>query len=155
MVQRYTSRQRSTIVLRACRLTSFIYQHLKGYNESDRTPPYWSFDYPLPIRSESFMLCLLFVLYAYSYVGFKSSLELVWLIASFRLRSNDMRAIQWSDLISSPEFTDFKSFKNVPSWSWSYGSLIYNYLCNQCLSPLKLWVRTPFMARCTRCNIMW
>jgi len=21
---------------------------------------------------------------------------------------------------------------------------IYNYLCNQCLSPLKLWVRTPF-----------
>ena len=26
-------------------------------------------------------------------------------------------------------------------WSWSYGSLIYNYLCNQCLSPLKLWVR--------------
>jgi hypothetical protein len=24
---------------------------------------------------------------------------------------------------------------------------IYNYLCNKCLSPLKLWVRTPFMAR--------
>jgi hypothetical protein len=23
-----------------------------------------------------------------------------------------------------------------PSWSWSYGSGIYNYLCNQCLSPL-------------------
>jgi len=22
------------------------------------------------------------------------------------------------------------------SWSWSYGSCIYNYLCNQCLSPL-------------------
>ena len=29
------------------------------------------------------------------------------------------------------------------SWSWSYGSWIYNYLCNQCLSPLTLWVRTP------------
>ena len=29
------------------------------------------------------------------------------------------------------------------SWSWSYGSWNYNYLCNQCLSPLKLWVRTP------------
>ena len=27
------------------------------------------------------------------------------------------------------------------SWPWSYGSWI-NYLCNQCLSPLKLWVRT-------------
>jgi len=23
------------------------------------------------------------------------------------------------------------------------------------LSPLKLWVRTQFMARCTRYNIMW
>ena len=28
-------------------------------------------------------------------------------------------------------------------------------LCNQCLSPLKLWVRTPFMAKCTPYNIMW
>jgi hypothetical protein len=27
------------------------------------------------------------------------------------------------------------------SWSWSYGSWIYNYLCNQCLSPLTLWLR--------------
>ena len=32
---------------------------------------------------------------------------------------------------------------------------VYNYLCNQCLSPLKLWVRTSFMARCTRYNFMW
>ena len=30
-----------------------------------------------------------------------------------------------------------------PSWTWSYGSWIYNYLCNQCLSQLKLWVRMP------------
>jgi hypothetical protein len=29
-----------------------------------------------------------------------------------------------------------------PSWSWSYGSWIYNYLCNQCLSSLTLWVPT-------------
>ena len=27
------------------------------------------------------------------------------------------------------------------SSSWSYGSWIYNYLCNQCPSPLALWVR--------------
>jgi hypothetical protein len=40
------------------------------------------------------------------------------------------------------------------SWSWSYGSWIYNYLCNQYLSPLKLWVQTLFMARWTRYNIM-
>jgi hypothetical protein len=28
------------------------------------------------------------------------------------------------------------------SWSWSDGSWIYNYLCNQCLLPRTLWVRT-------------
>ena len=31
------------------------------------------------------------------------------------------------------------------SWSWSYGSLIYNYLCNQCLLSLTLWVPSPLM----------
>jgi hypothetical protein len=39
--------------------------------------------------------------------------------------------------------------------SWSYISWIYNYLCNQWLSPLKLQFRIPLMTRCTRCNIMW
>ena len=33
----------------------------------------------------------------------------------------------------------------VPSWSWSYGSWIYHYLCNQCLSPLQLWDWTLFI----------
>jgi len=42
-----------------------------------------------------------------------------------------------------------------PSWSLSYSSWNYNYMFSQCLSPLKLWVRTPFMAMCTRYNIMW
>ena len=42
-----------------------------------------------------------------------------------------------------------------PSWSWSYGSQIYSYLCNQCLSQLMLWVRIPLMARCAQYNIMW
>jgi len=32
---------------------------------------------------------------------------------------------------------------------WSYGSWIYNYQCNQCLSPLMLWVRISIRARCT------
>ena len=36
-----------------------------------------------------------------------------------------------------------------PSWPWSYGSWIYNCLCNQCLSPLILWVRILIRARCT------
>ena len=35
---------------------------------------------------------------------------------------------------------------------WSYGSWICNYLCNQCISPQKMWVRNLLMARCTRYN---
>jgi hypothetical protein len=34
-------------------------------------------------------------------------------------------------------------------WSWSYFSWIHNYLCNQHLSPLMLWVRISIRARCT------
>ena len=41
------------------------------------------------------------------------------------------------------------------SWSWSYDSWIYYYLCNQCLSPKVLLVRIPTMVRCTRYYIMW
>ena len=36
-----------------------------------------------------------------------------------------------------------------PWWPWSYGSWIYNFLCNQCLLPLMLWVRIPIRLRCT------
>jgi hypothetical protein len=31
----------------------------------------------------------------------------------------------------------------LPSWSWSYVSWIYNDLCDQCISPLTLWVWFP------------
>jgi len=42
------------------------------------------------------------------------------------------------------EFTVFYSIITVgPSWPWLPGSWIYNYLCNQCLSPLMLWVGIP------------
>jgi hypothetical protein len=41
-----------------------------------------------------------------------------------------------------------------PLWSGSYGSWIYNYLCNQCISPLTL-CSNPAQARCIRYNIMW
>ena len=43
----------------------------------------------------------------------------------------------------------------LPSWSWSYSSWIYNYLCNLCLSPLKLWVWILIMVKCTQYKIMW
>jgi hypothetical protein len=42
-----------------------------------------------------------------------------------------------------------KSVLEGPSWLWSYGSWIYDYLCNQFLSPLMLWVRISIRARCT------
>jgi hypothetical protein len=37
----------------------------------------------------------------------------------------------------------------MASWPWSYGSWIYNCLCNQYQSPLMLWVRILIRARCT------
>jgi len=37
----------------------------------------------------------------------------------------------------------------VPSWPWSYGSWIYKYICNQCLSPLMFWVWISIRAGCT------
>ena len=49
----------------------------------------------------------------------------------------------------------YSRFAEGPSWLWSYGSWIYNFPCNQCQSPLKLWVQTPFMVRCTCYNIIW
>jgi len=41
------------------------------------------------------------------------------------------------------------------SWSWSYGSWIYNYISNQYLSPLTFVSSKNAQARCTRYNIMW
>jgi hypothetical protein len=38
---------------------------------------------------------------------------------------------------------------------WNIKSWIYNYLCNQCLSPLTLWVRTPLRWGVTQYNMMW
>ena len=42
-----------------------------------------------------------------------------------------------------------------PTWSWLYGIWIYNYLCNQCLLPLKLRVRIPLGRGVLVYNIMW
>ena len=40
-------------------------------------------------------------------------------------------------------------FRRGTLWPWSHGSWIYNLLCNQCLSPLMLWVLILLRARCT------
>jgi len=50
---------------------------------------------------------------------------------------------------SNPAQAMYTRYIMGPSWSWSYGSWIYNYLCNQCLSPLMLWVRISIRAMCT------
>jgi len=54
-------------------------------------------------------------------------------------------------MLSDYHMEIFMMFLQVegPSWPWSYGSWIYNYLCNQCLSPLMLWVRISIRARLT------
>jgi len=43
----------------------------------------------------------------------------------------------------------FPSIKEGSLWPWSHGSWIYNYLCNQCLSPLMLLVWIAIRTRCT------
>ena len=50
-------------------------------------------------------------------------------------------------LVHSPIFRGTSCWLTYCSWS-------YSYLCNQCLRPLKLCVRIPRMARCTRYSIM-
>jgi hypothetical protein len=47
------------------------------------------------------------------------------------------------------DFLGLKLCQGGPSWSSSYDSWIYNYQCNQCLSPLMVWVRLPFRTRST------
>jgi hypothetical protein len=46
-------------------------------------------------------------------------------------------------------FRFYITLSRVPSWPWSYGSWIYNYLCNQCILPLMVWVRISIRVRCT------
>ena len=50
-----------------------------------------------------------------------------------------------NNLVKSCPYCKDNKHEPVPllgsSWSWSYGNWISNYLCNQCLSQLMLWVR--------------
>jgi hypothetical protein len=68
----------------------------------------------------------------------------------FYLKDNWLGLRLWC---SNATFNNISVISNQGS-SWSYGSWIYNYLCNQCLSPLTLWVRVPLMARRIRNNLM-
>ena len=61
-----------------------------------------------------------------------------------RYRSSSMLSGIW--LSSVPHSTGGRRGLMLGSWKT---------FCNQCLSPLKLWVQTPFMVRCTGYNIIW
>jgi hypothetical protein len=51
------------------------------------------------------------------------------------------------------DFIYITQFRKGPLWPWSYGGWNYNYLCNQCLSPMMLRVRFLDRARCkTLCD---
>jgi len=72
------------------------------------------------------------------------SILMMWsMVFVFILTYYDMSSILLAFII-------FMLLLPVPSWSWSYCSWIYNYLCNQWLSPLKLGVLIPLMARYIR-----
>jgi hypothetical protein len=66
----------------------------------------------------------------------------VWLI--WRLHYTWIQTIYWQHREYNVQFIIIQYINlEGPSWSLSFGGCIYNYLCNQCLSPLKLWVRIP------------
>ena len=54
--------------------------------------------------------------------------------------SNTVRYQSTNTCNNSSEENRYIWFKKE-GWLWSYSSWIYKYLCNQCLSPLMLWVR--------------
>jgi hypothetical protein len=67
----------------------------------------------------------------------------------FNVTFNNISAISWpSYLCTIGIWSVYKQHKGPP-WSWSCDSWIYNYLCIQCLSQVKLCVRIPLIARCT------
>jgi len=52
----------------------------------------------------------------------------------------DVDGVPIFNVTNNSHVIDWKNISNISFWflgpSWSYGSWFYNYLCNQCLSPL-------------------
>ena len=59
---------------------------------------------------------------------------------SFHFNETFHMAFRWSCSFLCSELSIFIDSNGA---SWSYGSWSYNYLCNQYLSPLTLWVQNP------------
>ena len=81
----------------------------------------------------------------------------LFLLLTLRISCIIMWKITWIIILGIKIFHIYNTFKNKlythefylqtmtelysgSILSWSYGSWIYNYICNQCLSSLKLWV---------------
>jgi hypothetical protein len=85
-------------------------------------------------------------------LNFPSFKFVSWLILCWWKLSIDCKYRSNTNLWISVSLTAFRDWKITTchvSLMWSYGSCIYNYLCNWCPSPLMLWVRFPSRARCT------
>ena len=85
--------------------------------------------------------CHLSLQYVYSFE--KENIENWWMSSVLNVKS--LYSYYLEILHQSTEYTIHSDWSIVDSTQgplW-YGSWIYNYLCNQYLSPLKLWVRIP------------
>jgi hypothetical protein len=85
-----------------------------------------------------------------SYVGMETLSHNV-VSSHWQTLSHNVVSSHWQTLSHNVVSNHWQTLSHNVSWPWSYDSCIYN----QCHIPLMLWFRTPFMARCTRYNIMW
>jgi hypothetical protein len=93
-------------------------------------------------------VCLFFVFFSFFFSGLFCFVFILclWTVHSWLSLRYSLALMSWL-------LFNF-NYLSETSWSWSYDIWIYSYLCNQCISPLKLCIRIPLMARCTRYNIM-
>ena len=73
------------------------------------------------------------------------------------LKAKNMHRLYWFDFFIYKWYWWLQNYYMYygPLWSCDRMIVWFTTICNQCLSPLKLWVRSPFMSRCTRYTIMW
>ena len=69
------------------------------------------------------------------------NIDISWLVVSSVSKLcfwYNYRKVLFQFFFSAMKYLTVTHSISGPSWSWSYGSWIYNYSCNQCLSPLML-----------------
>ena len=122
-----------------------------------------------PSRSPEFfpgfsgsIYCFLFsvlhiIAYPFVFFSFVHCLSFHLRLLNTPLVSSNFSSI-WQTITNINQLTNYIYFlatiNKFLNQSWSYDSWIFNFLCNQCLSPLKLWVQVPLMGTSTCYNIM-